>query len=239
MNEIAQLTYYQLHVIAISDVAHPDLVSRNDFVKIMEMLDKCLNNKRKNWCHVFKSLTVLDYCLHQGLENIVIYFCNNAYIIKTLKEFQYINEDQKDQGGNVHQKAEDITNLLLDENCLHEEWCAWASMQECMIYGEHDMEGEDDFPAMDKNQHWHVQDIPIEQLVGKCPNCDEEESKRAIEESKCSLAAEQASAEEQDLQHAIKLSKEEEAARQKTKVEDLNTSALFDDANQMYIHPSY
>ncbi|KNZ78339.1 Epsin-1 [Termitomyces sp. J132] len=201
MNEIAQLTYYQ-----------------NDFVKIMEMLDKCLNNKRKNWCHVFKSLTVLDYCLHQGLENIVIYFCNNAYIIKTLKEFQYINEDQKDQGGNVHQKAEDITNLLLDENCLHEEWCAWASMQECMIYGEHDME---------------------EQLVGKCPNCDEEESKRAIEESKCSLAAEQASAEEQDLQHAIKLSKEEEAARQKTKVEDLNTSALFDDANQMYIHPSY
>jgi hypothetical protein len=28
--------------------------SRNDFVEIMEMLDKRLNDKGKNWRHVFK-----------------------------------------------------------------------------------------------------------------------------------------------------------------------------------------
>ena len=37
MNEIAQMTYNQ-----------------QDFVEIMEMLDKRLNDKGKNWRHVFK-----------------------------------------------------------------------------------------------------------------------------------------------------------------------------------------
>ncbi|KAG6861344.1 hypothetical protein C0995_001323 [Termitomyces sp. Mi166 len=213
MNEIAQLTYNQ-----------------NDFVEIMEMLDKRLNDKGKNWRHVFKSLTVLDYCLHQGSENVVIYFRDNAYIIKTLKEFQYIDEDGKDHGGNVRQKAKDITNLLMDENRLREERRARASMRERMIRGANGGGEDEEFP--DENRHRRGRDVPIGQLAGKRPNRDEEELKRAIEESKRSLAAEQASAEERDLQRAIKLSEEEEAKR-KNQVEDSNASALFDDANQL------
>ena len=60
------------------------------------MLDKRLNDKGKNWRHVFKvgdrgvaatladwkSLTLLDYCLHAGSENVVIYFRDNIYIVK-------------------------------------------------------------------------------------------------------------------------------------------------------------
>ncbi|KAJ3019650.1 hypothetical protein NUW54_g28 [Trametes sanguinea] len=81
MNELAQLSYNQ-----------------DSFVEIMEMLDKRLNDKGKNWRHVFKSLTVLDYLLHAGSENVVVYFRDNLYVIKTLKEFQYIDEEGKDQG---------------------------------------------------------------------------------------------------------------------------------------------
>lgn len=51
-----------------------DAMSRQDFVEVMEMLDKRLNDKGKNWRHVFKSLTVLDYILHAGSENVVLYF---------------------------------------------------------------------------------------------------------------------------------------------------------------------
>lgn len=40
MNEIAQMTY-----------------SQNEFVEVMEMLDKRLNDKGKNWRHVFKVST--------------------------------------------------------------------------------------------------------------------------------------------------------------------------------------
>ena len=32
-----------------------NLLHRNDFVEIMEMLDKRLNDKGKNWRHVFKA----------------------------------------------------------------------------------------------------------------------------------------------------------------------------------------
>ena len=76
------------------------LTRRNDFVEVMEMMDKRLNDKGKNWRHVFKvrpedhhvsdrlslqALTVLDYCLHAGSENVVIYFKDNIYVVKCVR----------------------------------------------------------------------------------------------------------------------------------------------------------
>ncbi|KAH7917844.1 ENTH-domain-containing protein [Leucogyrophana mollusca] len=212
MNEIAQLTYNQ-----------------NDFVEIMEMLDKRLNDKGKNWRHVFKSLTVLDYCLHAGSENVVIYFRDNVYIIKTLKEFQYLDEDGKDQGANVRQKAKDITNLLHDESRLREERRSRASMRDRMIRGHAPGEGDVD----DDPRYAPPPGAPPARRGARGPDRDEDELRRAIEESKRSLAEEQRkagalTAEEQDLQKAIRLSEEEEARRNKA-VEDSNAASLFDD----------
>lgn len=73
----------------------------------MEMLDKRLNDKGKNWRHVFKALTVLDYCLHAGSENVVLYAKDNIYIVKTLREFQYLDDDGKDVGANGRLICED------------------------------------------------------------------------------------------------------------------------------------
>lgn len=56
MNEVAQLTYNQ-SVNRYPSPFRPPTSSnpfRNDFVEIMEMLDKRLNDKGKNWRHVFK-----------------------------------------------------------------------------------------------------------------------------------------------------------------------------------------
>lgn len=216
------------------------------------MLDKRLNDKGKNWRHVFKvrhmlreeystdrfkltqSLTVLDYCLHQGSENVVIYFRDNVYIIKTLKEFQYIDEDGKDQGANVRQKAKDITNLLLDESRLREERRARASMRDRMIRGTGGP-GENDENEEDENRRRRQQNPPPGRasLNGKRPpgkDRDEEELRKAIEESKKSFSMERS--EDTDLQRAIRMSEEEEAKR-KSAVDDSNTSALFDDQNQL------
>ena len=66
----------------------------------MDMLDKRMNDKGKNWRHVLKSLKVLDYCLHEGSELVVTWARKNVYIIKTLREFQYIDDDGKDVGQN-------------------------------------------------------------------------------------------------------------------------------------------
>ncbi|KAF5318302.1 hypothetical protein D9611_014361 [Ephemerocybe angulata] len=206
MNDIAQLTYNQ-----------------NDFIEIMEMLDKRLNDKGKNWRHVFKSLTVLDYCLHQGSENVVIYFRDNIYIIKTLKEFQYIDEDGKDQGANVRQKAKDITNLLQDEDRLREERRSRAHMRDRMIRGaggEFNREEDDENALRREGKNG---------LAGKRPNRDEDELRKAIEESKRSLAQEMAKKEQQELEAALKASEEEELKRRKD-VDDSNERSLFDDS---------
>jgi ENTH domain-containing protein len=74
--------------------------SPTDFYEIMDMLDKRLNDKGKNWRHVLKSLKVLDYCLHEGSEMVVTWARKNVYIIKTLREFQYVDDEDKDVGQN-------------------------------------------------------------------------------------------------------------------------------------------
>lgn len=130
-----------------------------------------------------QSLTVLDYCLHQGSENVVIYFRDNVYIIKTLKEFQYIDEEGKDQGANVRQKAKDITSLLMDEGRLRQERRARASMRDRMIRG--GAGGEYDEPDAAE------EDENARRRAGRKPNKDEDDLKKAIEESKRSLAKEQ------------------------------------------------
>ena len=56
MNEIAQMTFNQCVSIPCQprDLPHWTWQRRNDFVEIMEMLDKRLNDKGKYWRHVFK-----------------------------------------------------------------------------------------------------------------------------------------------------------------------------------------
>lgn len=74
------------------------------------MLDKRLNDKGKNWRHVLKALKVLDYCLHEGSELVVTWAAKNIYIIKTLREFQYIDEDGRDVGQNGELSAKGLVD---------------------------------------------------------------------------------------------------------------------------------
>lgn len=68
------------------------------------MVDKRLNDSGKNWRHVFKALILLDYLLQNGSEQVIAYTKENLYVVKTLKEFQYIDDEGRDQGinGNLY-----------------------------------------------------------------------------------------------------------------------------------------
>ena len=214
----------------------------------MEILDKRLNDKGKNWRHVFKvripltpplrsiaymqdflqSLTLLDYCLHAGSENVVIYFRDNIYVIKTLKEFQYIDEYGKDQGANVRQKAKDITNLLSDDTRLREERRARAHMRDRMA----SKSPVDDAADLgDENERRRSRSR--QNGRGDAPDDD---LRKAIEESKKTAAAENGhlTTEERDFQEALRLSREEEEKRKKA-THDSTESALFDDNNQLCV----
>ncbi|GAA5857117.1 hypothetical protein JCM8547_007969 [Rhodosporidiobolus lusitaniae] len=199
MSEIAALTFNQ-----------------NDFVEIIEMLDKRLNDKGKNWRHVFKSLTVLDYILHAGSENVVQYFRENLYIVKTLKEFQYIDETGKDQGANVRQKAKDISNLLLDEKRMKSQRATRKDMRNRMA-------GERSDSDRDRQRERPSRSTP--------PNGDAD-LQAAIEASKRE-AEDQARRNQgdKDLEEAMRLSREDEERRQRELAAN-GGGGLFDDQQQ-------
>ncbi|CEI94451.1 Putative EH domain binding protein epsin 2 [Rhizopus microsporus] len=96
----------------------------------MDMLDKRLNDKGKNWRHVFKALVVLDYLLHFGSENVVLYAKENVYVIKTLREFQHLDDAGRDVGHNVRQRANEVTSLILDDQRLRDERKSRHSLQD-------------------------------------------------------------------------------------------------------------
>ncbi|RUS17397.1 hypothetical protein BC937DRAFT_90017, partial [Endogone sp. FLAS-F59071] len=192
MNEIAQATYNQ-----------------HDFMEIMEMVDKRLNDKGKNWRHVFKALTLLDYCLHMGSDNVVVYVKENQYIVKTLKEFQHVDETGKDVGANVRQKAKDITNLLSDDARLKEERRQRSAMQSRLASSS--------TRGFDESILWEG-GVPPNREVG---HDDDRELQRAIEESKRSARDDEMKRHnpDTDLERALEESKREAREKEKLKQE--------------------
>ncbi|XP_028724801.1 epsin-3 isoform X2 [Peromyscus leucopus] len=91
------------------------------FAEVMGMLWRRLNDSGKNWRHVYKALTLLDYLLKTGSERVAHQCRENLYTIQTLKDFQYIDRDGKDQGVNVREKVKQVMALLRDEERLRQE----------------------------------------------------------------------------------------------------------------------
>jgi epsin len=91
------------------------------FSEIMVMIWKRLNDHGKNWRHVYKSLVLLDYILKTGSERVAQQCRENIFAIQTLKDFQFIDRDGKDQGMNVREKSKQLVALLKDEERLKNE----------------------------------------------------------------------------------------------------------------------
>ncbi|XP_072298610.1 epsin-2 isoform X2 [Eucyclogobius newberryi] len=91
------------------------------FGEIMGMIWRRLNDHGKNWRHVYKALTLLDYLIKTGSERVVVQCKENIFAIQTLKDFQYIDKDGKDQGINVREKSKQLVVLLKDEDRLKAE----------------------------------------------------------------------------------------------------------------------
>ncbi|XP_016361956.1 epsin-3-like [Sinocyclocheilus anshuiensis] len=118
MSEIAELTF---SVVAFSEV--------------MAMVWKRLNDHGKNWRHVYKALTLLDYLAKTGSERVAQQCRENAFTIQTLRDFQYVDRDGRDQGVNVREKAKQLVALLRDEERLRQERAQALKTKERMASG--------------------------------------------------------------------------------------------------------
>ncbi|XP_039595504.1 epsin-3-like isoform X1 [Polypterus senegalus] len=91
------------------------------FTEVMGMIWKRLNDHGKNWRHVYKALTLLDYLIKTGSDKVTQQCKENLVTIQTLRDFQYIDRDGKDQGINVREKAKQLVALIRDEERLRQE----------------------------------------------------------------------------------------------------------------------
>lgn len=168
-----------------------------------------------------------------GSENVVLWGKDNIYLIKTLREFIYIDDDGKDQGHNIRAKAKDITSLLQDDERLRSE-------RKNRSYMASRLQEDEPRPVQPQRTGGSSRSRrPAEED-------QDPELKRALEESKRQAERDarkrrgDPGEEEDDLARALKLSEEEEEARRRRLAEESETD-LFDDSNdqQQQPQPSY
>ncbi|KAF2732950.1 ENTH-domain-containing protein [Polyplosphaeria fusca] len=213
----------------MAEIAQITFNNSTDFYQVMDMLDKRLNDKGKNWRHVLKSLKVLDYCLHEGSELVVTWARKNIYIIKTLREFQYIDEDGRDVGQNVRISAKELTALVMDEERLRAERAdrkSWKSrVTGIEEYGggpSHGGDGEPQRRREHRPRRENEEDLELKLALEASKNEAEEENRRRQRQGATTE-------DDADLEKAIKLSKEEEELRRR-ELEQSNADLLFGDA---------
>ncbi|MCD7447175.1 hypothetical protein HAX54_025521 [Datura stramonium] len=107
------------HGSLLADIAQ---ASRNyhDYQMIMAVIWKRVSDTGKNWRHVYKALTVLDYLVANGSERVIDEIREHAYQISMLSDFQYIDSTGKDQGSNVRKKSQSLVMLVNDKDRIQE-----------------------------------------------------------------------------------------------------------------------
>ncbi|XP_020220042.1 clathrin interactor EPSIN 2 [Cajanus cajan] len=107
------------HGTLLADIAQ---ATRNphEYQMIMAVIWKRINDTGKNWRHVYKALTVLEYLVAHGSERVIDEIREHAYQISTLSDFQYIDSSGRDQGNNVRKKSQSLVVLVNDKERIIE-----------------------------------------------------------------------------------------------------------------------
>ncbi|XP_023526812.1 clathrin interactor EPSIN 2-like isoform X1 [Cucurbita pepo subsp. pepo] len=107
------------HGSLLADIAEATR-NHHEYQLIMGIIWKRINDTGKNWRHVYKGLTVLEYLVGHGSERVIDDIREHAYQISTLSEFQYIDSSARDQGNNVRKKSLNLVALVNDKERIVE-----------------------------------------------------------------------------------------------------------------------
>ncbi|BGP26199.1 golgi to Endosome transporter [Rhodotorula toruloides] len=68
----------------------------------------------REWRQIYKALVLLEYLIKNGSERVVDDARSHLSLIRVLRNFHYIDENAKDQGINIRNRAKEIAELLTD-----------------------------------------------------------------------------------------------------------------------------
>ena len=106
-----------------------------------------------------QSLTVLEYLLHSGSPKVAKYFRDNIYLIKTLTEFQHIDDNGRDVGADVRVRARDLSKLLADDKNLADVRRRRKQMRDRMAGRGRTSESNDEAPRRQKKPSREEEDV--------------------------------------------------------------------------------
>lgn len=80
------------------EVARYAFNSEADMRTILELLERRLNDKGKNWLHVSKSMIVLNYLMVAGPPHVLTWARDKIHHISSLSNFKFVTADGDDAG---------------------------------------------------------------------------------------------------------------------------------------------
>jgi len=117
--------------------------------------------------------------MNSGSPKVAQYFRDNIYLIKTLTEFQHIDDNGRDVGADVRVRARDLSRLLADDKNLGEARRRRKQMRDRMAGRRRTSESDDEAPQRQKKPSREEEDV---QRALRLSEQDEVERRRRIVE---------------------------------------------------------
>lgn len=96
--------------------------SHEHYNELMGMLWKrCFGQDKRYWRRTYKSLLVLTYLIKNGSDKVVISAREHLYDLKSLENFTYHDEHNKDQGINIRHKVKELLEFIQDDDRIRDE----------------------------------------------------------------------------------------------------------------------
>src|ERR1700750_3098795 len=88
----------------------------------MPMIYKRFTEKAaEEWRQIYKGLQLLEFLIKNGSERVIDDARSHLSLLKMLKQFHFIDANDKDQGINVCNRVKDLVDLLSDVDKIRAE----------------------------------------------------------------------------------------------------------------------
>ncbi|KAF2711918.1 ENTH-domain-containing protein [Pleomassaria siparia CBS 279.74] len=90
--------------------------------EIMPMIYKRFTEKAaEEWRQIYKALQLLEYLIKNGSERVIDDARSHVSLLKMLRQFHFVDQNGKDQGINVRNRAKELAELLSDVERIRSE----------------------------------------------------------------------------------------------------------------------
>lgn len=90
--------------------------------EIMPLIYRRFTEKAaEEWRQIYKSLQLLEFLIKHGSERVIDDARSHLTLLKMLKQFHFIDQNGKDQGVNVRNRAKELADLLSDVDRIRAE----------------------------------------------------------------------------------------------------------------------